>query len=65
MALFYKDTAGKMDDVNNDNVGLKTKRYFADASKTVAMIWKPHSDIFLEEIHSQWGRFKAKASAKL
>ena len=28
MALFYKDTAGKMDDVNDDNVGLKTKAIF-------------------------------------
>ena len=46
MALFYKDATRKMDDVNDDNVRLKTTRSFIDASKTVTMICKPHSDIF-------------------
>ena len=49
MALFYKDTAGKMDNIADDNVGLKTRRSLTDASKTVPMICKPHSDIFFQK----------------
>ena len=52
MAMFYKDTPGKMDAVNpvadddDTNLGLKARYAFTKQSQTVDMIGPIHSDIF-------------------
>ena len=52
MAMFYKDTPGKMDAVNpvadddDTNMGLKARYVFTKQSQTVDMIGPIHSDIF-------------------
>ena len=54
-ALFYKDTAGKMDSVNpvanGDavNTGLKERYNLSKESKMVSMEGKIHSDLFAQE----------------
>ena len=53
--LFYKDTAGKMDEpdptkANADaNLELKKRASFTSESKVVDMIWRLHGDIFNQE----------------
>ena len=55
MAMFYKDTPGKMDAVNptaeNDvaNMGLKARYEFTKGSDTVDMTGPIHSDIFFQD----------------
>jgi len=55
MALFFKDTPGKMDAVNpvaddNDaNLGLKARYAFRKNSNTVDMMGAIHSDIFFQD----------------
>ena len=52
MAMFYKDTPGKMDVVDpvaddaGANMGLKARYTFTQESKTVNMVGPIHSDIF-------------------
>ena len=54
-SLFYKDTAGKMDELDptkvnaNANLGLKKRASFTSESKVVDMIWKLHGDILNQE----------------
>ena len=54
-SLFYKDTAGKMDEpdstkANADaNLGLKKRASFTSESKVVDMIGRLHGDIFNQE----------------
>ena len=47
--LFYKDTAGKMDDVENGNEGLVARRQFTAKSGKVDMITNLHCDLFNQE----------------
>ena len=55
MAMFYKDTPGKMDVVDpvaeddNANMGLKARYAFTKESNTVDMIGPIHSDIFFQD----------------
>ena len=55
MAMFYKDTPGKMDAVNpvadddDANMGLKARYAFTKQSQTVDMIGPIHSDIFFQD----------------
>ena len=55
MAMFYKDTPGKMavvDPVADDgdaNMGLKARYTFTKQSNTVDMVEPIHSDIFLQD----------------
>ena len=55
MAMFYKDTPGKMDAVNpvaddaDANMGLKARYAFTKQSRTVDMIGPIHSDIFFQD----------------
>ena len=55
MSLFYKDTPGKMDEVNpvaedaDANLGLKARYAFTKRSHTVDMIGPIHSDLFFQE----------------
>ena len=55
MAMFYKDTPGKMDVVNpvaddaDANMGLKARYTFTKESNTVDMIGPIHSDIFFQD----------------
>ena len=55
MALFYKDTPGKMDAVNSvaddddANLGLKARYVFTKNSNTVDMMGPIHSDIFFQD----------------
>ena len=55
MAMFYKDTPGKMDAVNpvaeddDANMGLKARYAFTKQSHTVDMIGPIHSDIFFQD----------------
>ena len=55
MAMFYKDTPGKMDVVNpmaeddDANLGLKTRYAFTKQSNTVDMMGPIHSDIFFQD----------------
>ena len=54
-SLFYKDTAGKMDDGRptkasaDANLGLKKRASFPSESKVVDMIGRLHGDIFNQE----------------
>ncbi|KAJ8030074.1 hypothetical protein HOLleu_29650 [Holothuria leucospilota] len=54
-ALFYKDTAGKMDVADPGaaaaaaNMGLKKRSRFTNGSKEVELIGRLHSDIFCQE----------------
>ena len=55
-ALYYKDTAGKMDaadptlgDDNNPNLGLRTRYVFSKLSGTIEMTGPLFSDIFMSE----------------
>jgi hypothetical protein len=54
-ALFYKDTAGKMDAVNplaldaDANMGLKKRRAHTWASRSVVMEGRIHSDLFAQD----------------
>ena len=54
-SLFYRDTAGKMDEpdltkVNADaNLGLRKHASFTSESKVVDMIGRLHGDIFIQE----------------
>ena len=56
-SLFYKDTAGKMDEpdptkANADaNLGLNKRGSFTSESKVVGMIGRLHGDIFNQEKH--------------
>ena len=56
-ALFYKDTAGKMDnadpagDDDAVNHGLKKRHEFTKNSKVVDLIGPIHSDIFFQDRH--------------
>ena len=56
-ALFYKDTAGKIDNANpmagDDNVnrGLKRRHEYTQNSQVVDMIGPIHSDIFFQDRH--------------
>ena len=55
MAMFYKDTPGKMDVVDpvaddaGANMGLKARYTFTQESKTVDMVGPIHSDIFFQD----------------
>ena len=55
MAMFYKDTPGKMNAVNpvadddDANLGLKARYAFTKTSNTVDMIGPIHSDIFFQD----------------
>ena len=55
MAMFYKDTPGKMDvvlpvaEVDDANMGLKARYEFTKGSHTVDMSGPIHSDIFFQE----------------
>ncbi|XP_078357498.1 uncharacterized protein F54H12.2-like [Oculina patagonica] len=55
MAMFYKDTPGKMDvgdpvaDDDDANIGLKARYEFTKESQTVDMIGPIHSDIFFQD----------------
>ena len=55
MAMFYKDTPGKMDVINpvadddDANMGLKARYAFPKQSNTVGMIGAIHSDLFFQE----------------
>ena len=55
MAMFYKDTAGKMNVVNplaaddEANLGLKARYEFTKESRTVDMMGPIHSDIFFQD----------------
>ena len=55
MALFYKDTPGKMDimdplaDDDDANLGLKARYAFTKNSNTVDMMGPIHSDIFFQD----------------
>ena len=55
MAMFYKDTLGKMDTVNpvaddaDANMGLKARYGFTKQSRTVDMIGPIHSGIFFQD----------------
>ena len=55
MAIFYKDTPGKMDAVNpvaedaGANMGLKARYAFTKQSRMVDMIGPIHSDIFFQD----------------
>ena len=55
MAMFYKDTPGKMDvvdpvaDDGDANMGLKARYTFTKQSNTVDMVGPIHSDIFLQD----------------
>ena len=55
MAMFYKDTPGKMDvvspvaDDEDANMGLKARYAFTKQSQTVDMLGPIHSDIFFQE----------------
>ena len=55
MAMFYKDTPGKMDAVNpvaedkDANMGLKARYEFTKQSDTVDMLGPIHSDIFFQD----------------
>ena len=55
MAMFYKDTPGKMDVVDpvaddaDANIGLKARYTFIQESKTVEMVGPIHSDIFFQD----------------
>ena len=55
MAMFYKDTPGKMDVVNpvaeddDANMGLNTRYTFTKQSNTVDMVGPIHSDIFFQD----------------
>ena len=54
-SLFYKDTAGKMDEPDptkgnaNVNLGLKKHALFTSESRVVDMIGRLHGDIFNQE----------------
>ena len=55
-ALFYKDTAGRMDvtepnlaDQANRNLGLTSRARLARESRTIDMIGRVHSDLFFQE----------------
>jgi len=51
-ALFYKDTAGKMDHTNpladDANSGLKTRATFTNRNRVVDLMGRLHSDIFFQ-----------------
>ena len=55
MALFYKDTPGKMDAVNpvadedDANLGLKARYVFTKNSNTVDMMGPIHSDVYFQD----------------
>ena len=49
MSMFYKDTASSMDNIDNDNAGLVTRRAMMARSRTVQLIGKIHSDIFFQD----------------
>ena len=55
MAMFYKDTPGKMDVVDpvaddaDANTGLKARYTFTKQSNTVDMMGPIHSDIFFQD----------------
>ena len=55
MAMFYKDTPGKMDVVDavaddvDANMGLKARYTFAKESSIVGMMGPIHSDIFFQD----------------
>jgi len=51
-AMFYKDTAGKMDSVNFEddvNRGLAKRREFSSGSSTFDMMGRLHADIFFQD----------------
>ncbi|XP_072021487.1 uncharacterized protein F54H12.2-like [Amphiura filiformis] len=54
-AMFYKDTAGNMEATNpgaspaTSNTGLKNRSKFTDGGKTVDMVGRLHSDIFMQD----------------
>ena len=48
MGLYYKDTAGSMNDINDGNAGLVARRRFTSDSRTVQLIGKIHSDMFFQ-----------------
>ena len=58
VAMFYKDTPGKMDvvspvaDDEDANMGLKARYAFTKQSQTVDMLGPIHSDIFFQDRQS-------------
>ena len=48
-ALWYKDTSGKMEAIDDANVGLKDRKALTARSKIVEMTGKLHVDLFFQE----------------
>ena len=48
-SLWYKDTAGHMDDVTNDNKGFTKRRKWIKNSRSVTMIGRPHVDLCFQD----------------
>ena len=48
-ALWYKDTPGKMEAIDDNNVGMKDRKSLTARSRVVEMAGKLHSDIFFQE----------------
>ena len=48
-ALWYKDTPGKMETIDDTNVGMKHRKSLAARSRVVEMTGKLHLDLFFQE----------------
>ena len=48
-AIWFKDTAGKMDTVEADNTGYTKRATFTATSKTVDLFKRIHADLFHQE----------------
>ena len=48
-SLWYEDTAGHMDDVADNNVGLNTRKAFTALSTTVELMGRLHCDFFFQD----------------
>jgi len=49
MSLYSKDTPGQMNNIENGNTGLVSRRSVTGVSRTVQLIIKPHADIFFQK----------------
>ena len=48
MGLYYKDTPGHMNAINDSNTGLKARKSFTNGGNFVPMIGRIHSDMFFQ-----------------
>lgn len=49
MSLYSKDTPGQMNDIGDNNTGLVARRSITGVSETIQLIFRPHSDMFVQK----------------